>query len=117
MPRRRRQILNGQLESVRNVPAGSTQHGRGQRPTFRTRFSRDTEAVQGDHLGALIEKQIDGMLEGLTRRLNEAITKTLEQFAPWPRFPATRPRAIPRRSSVTGSSTWPSAAPMVWAEG
>jgi hypothetical protein len=33
------------------------------------------EAVQGDHLGALIEKQIGGMLEGLTRGLNETITK------------------------------------------
>jgi hypothetical protein len=38
------------------------------------------EAVQGEHLGSLIEKQIGGMLEGLTRGLNETITKTLEQF-------------------------------------
>jgi len=39
------------------------------------------EAAQRDHLGSLIEKQIGGMLEGLTRGLNETITKTLEQFA------------------------------------
>jgi len=38
-------------------------------------------AVGGDHLGTLIEKQIVGMLEGLTRGLNDTITRTLEQFA------------------------------------
>jgi hypothetical protein len=70
------------------------------------------EGVQGDHLGSLIEKQIDGMLESLTRGLNETITKTLEQFAktqtcpartPSPPSSATPATAIPRRTSAIGS--------------
>jgi len=52
------------------------------------------EVVQGDHLGALIEKQIGGMLEGLTRGLNETITKTLEQLDPLPQ--ERRPRHLRR---------------------
>jgi HK97 family phage major capsid protein len=39
------------------------------------------EAVQGDPLGALIEKQVGGMIEGLTRGLDTAIQETLKRFA------------------------------------
>ena len=50
------------------------------------------EAVPGDHLGALIEKQIGGMLEGLSRGLNDTIQKTLEQVA--------RGQTLSRRNAV-----------------
>ena len=50
------------------------------------------EAVPGDHLGTLIEKQIGGMLEGLSRGLNDTIQKTLEQVA--------RGQTLSRRSAV-----------------
>src|SRR5260370_39138515 len=50
------------------------------------------EAVQGDHLGTLIEKQIGGMLEGLSRGLNDTIQKTLEQVA--------RGQTLSRRNAV-----------------
>ncbi len=39
------------------------------------------EALPGDHLGVLIEKQIAGILEGLTQGVNTTIVKTLEEFA------------------------------------
>jgi HK97 family phage major capsid protein len=50
------------------------------------------EAVPGDHLGTLIEKQIGGMLEGLSRGLNDTIQKTLEQVA--------RGQTLSRRNAV-----------------
>jgi HK97 family phage major capsid protein len=50
------------------------------------------ETVQGEHLGGLIEKQIGGMLEGLTRGLNDTITKTLEQFS--------KAQALSRKNAV-----------------
>ncbi len=39
------------------------------------------EAIQGDPLGEIVEKQVGGMLESLTRGLNDTITATLKQFA------------------------------------
>jgi HK97 family phage major capsid protein len=39
------------------------------------------EAVAGNPLGELVEKQVGGMLESLTRGLNDTITDTLKQFA------------------------------------
>ena len=60
------------------------------------------EAVQGDHLGALIEKQIGGMLEGLTRGLNETITKILEQFA--------KSQTLSRKNAVISSDSSPAPA-------
>jgi HK97 family phage major capsid protein len=39
------------------------------------------EALPDNHLTGLVEKQIGGMLEGLTRGVNETITKTLQEFA------------------------------------
>jgi HK97 family phage major capsid protein len=39
------------------------------------------EAVQGDVLGDLVAKQVGGMLENLTKGLNDTITDTLKQFA------------------------------------
>jgi HK97 family phage major capsid protein len=39
------------------------------------------EAIQGNPLGQLVEKEIGGMLEGLTKGLNDTITATLKQFA------------------------------------
>src|SRR6516225_5077214 len=50
------------------------------------------EAVPGDHLGTLIEKQIGGMLEGLSRGLNDTIQKTLGQVA--------RGQTLSRRNAV-----------------
>jgi HK97 family phage major capsid protein len=39
------------------------------------------EAVQGDPLAGLIEKQVGGMLESLTKGLNDTITDTLKKVA------------------------------------
>jgi HK97 family phage major capsid protein len=39
------------------------------------------EAVQGDPIGELVQKQVGGMLESLTKGLNDTITDTLKQFA------------------------------------
>jgi HK97 family phage major capsid protein len=39
------------------------------------------EAVQGDPLPALIEKQVGGMLEGLTKGLNDTINETLKKIS------------------------------------
>jgi HK97 family phage major capsid protein len=39
------------------------------------------EAVQGNPIGELVEKQVGGMLESLTKGLNDTITTTIKQFA------------------------------------
>jgi HK97 family phage major capsid protein len=39
------------------------------------------EAVQGDPLNDLVQRQVGGMLESLTKGLNDTITETLKQFA------------------------------------
>ena len=39
------------------------------------------EAVQGDPLPALIEKHVGGMLESLTKGLNDTITETIKKIA------------------------------------
>jgi HK97 family phage major capsid protein len=39
------------------------------------------EAIQGNPIGELVEKQVGGMLESLTRGLNDTITATIKQIA------------------------------------